>query len=83
MVALILKLQYVVRVTHKDGSEKLQIYLIGWSSFIPQLNNGNVMPDKKELKFNLGPGTALTGELVWDASHSISKQHQDFKANAV
>jgi len=81
MVALILKLQYVVRVNYRDGSEKLQTYLIGWSSFIPTLkgDNGDIMPDKKEVKFNFGPGVALTGELMWD--QSISKKQ--FKSSAI
>ncbi len=52
----------------KSGAEKQLDFVIGWCNFLPYLiqKNTSVLESDITLDLQMGPGVAVTGEILWD-----------------
>lgn len=69
-ISLIFKIQYKVFIKEMTGLERFQDFTIGWGIYLPELTNSNTEIAEKQisLKLLMGPGSAITGEIMWDGS---------------
>ena len=67
-------LSVLVQFSGSDGN-RLQDFVLGWSVHIPNMSkDGNLPQIETQFDLKVGPGSTMTGELLWDQSQN--KEHE-------
>lgn len=69
MIALIVKLSYRVQIRDNYAGDRMQDFVIGQAIHMPHITKeGNLANVETQFDLGMGPGTTLTGEMLWDYS---------------
>ena len=66
LVSLVLRIEYKAIIPTDKYNEQLY-FTLGWCSYLPTFNAaGELCDESVDADFELGPGKAPTGDLLWD-----------------
>ena len=69
LVALIIRLSYRVEIRDPMEGTRMQDFVIGQAVHLPPITKEGNLPNlETQLDLKMGPGSTLTGEMLWDQS---------------